>query len=175
MPARLITLQSETTMDWKTGEFWVFISFLMFMGLLAYMKVPAMLGKTLDDRADAIRKELDEARRLRQEAQDLLADYQRKQRQAEDEAKAIVEQAHREAMSLKTESERALKEQIERRGRIAEEKIARAEQQAIAEVRSAAVELATATAEQVLKQRAQGDVGQSLVDQAIRDLKGRIN
>ncbi len=162
-------------MDWKTGEFWVFIAFLLFMGLLTYMKVPALLAKTLDDRADSIKKELDEARQLRQEAQDLLADYQRKQRQAEDEAKAIVEQAQREAMSLKAESERALKEQIERRGRIAEEKIARAEQQAIAEVRSAAVELATATAEQVLKQRAQGDLGQSLVDHAIRELKGRIN
>ena len=73
-------------MFWKTAEFWVFVSFLMFMALLAKMKVPALLAKTLDDRADGIRKALDEARRLRQEAQDLLADYQRKQRQAEDEA-----------------------------------------------------------------------------------------
>ena len=162
-------------MFWQDPQFWVFISFLTFMALLAKMKVPAMLGKALDDRADGIRKELDEARRLRQEAQDLLADYQRKQRQAEDEAKAIVEQARREAEALKVESARSLKEQIERRGRIAEEKIARAEQQAIAEVRSAAVELASATAEQVLGQRAQGELGQSLVDQAIRDLKGRMN
>ena len=159
----------------KTAEFWVFISFLVFMGLLAYMKVPAMLGKALDDRADGIRKELDEARRLRQEAQDLLADYQRKQRQAETEAKAIVDQAQREAEALKVEAARSLKEQIERRGRIAEEKIARAEQQAIAEVRTAAVDLATATAEQVLQQRAQGELGQNLVDQAIRDLKVRMN
>ena len=159
----------------KTAEFWVFISFLVFMGLLAYMKVPAMLGKALDDRADGIRKELDEARRLRQEAQDLLADYQRKQRQAETEAKAIVDQAQREAEALKVEAARSLKEQIERRGRIAEEKIARAEQQAIAEVRTAAVDLATASAEQVLQQRAQGELGQNLVDQAIRDLKVRMN
>ena len=159
----------------KTAEFWVFISFLVFMGLLAYMKVPAMLGKALDDRADGIRKELDEARRLRQEAQDLLADYQRKQRQAETEAKAIVDQAQREAEALKVEAARSLKEQIERRGRIAEEKIARAEQQAIAEVRTAAIDLATATAEQVLQQRAQGELGQNLVDQAIRDLKVRMN
>ena len=162
-------------MFWKTAEFWVLVSFLAFMALLVKMKVPAMVAKALDDRADGIRKELDEARRLRQEAQDLLADYQRKQRLAENEAKAIIEQAQREADALKVESARALMEQIERRGRIAEEKIARAEQQAVAEVRAAAVELATATAEQVLKQRAQGELGQSLVDQAIRDLKGRMN
>ena len=159
----------------QTAEFWVFISFLFFMGLLAYMKVPAMIGEALDNRAHGIRKELDEARRLRQEAQDLLADYQRKQRQAETEAKAIIDQAQREAEALKMESARALKEQIERRGRIAEEKIARAEQQAIADVRTAAIELASATAEQVLQQRAQGELGQSLVDQSIRDLKSRMN
>ena len=160
---------------WKTAEFWVFVSFVLFMGLLAYMKVPAALAKALDDRSDNIRKELDEARRLRQEAQDLLAEYQRKQRQAEEEAKAIVQQAQREAAALKTESARSLKEQIERRARIAEEKISRAEQQAVAEVRAAAVELATSAAERVLKDRAQGEVGQSLVDQSIRDLKGRLN
>lgn len=159
----------------KTAEFWVLVSFLAFMGLLLKMKVPAMLANILDDRAVGIRKELDEARRLRQEAQDLLAEYQRKQRLAEDEAKAIIEQAQREAQAMKTESARTLAEQIERRGKIAEEKIARAEAQAIAEVRTAAIDLATSTAEQVLKQRAQGDLGNSLVDQAIRDLKGRMN
>ena len=118
--------------------------------------------------------ELDQARRLREEAQDLLADYQLKQRQAEEEAKAIVDNARREAEAMKTESERALKESVERRSRIAEEKIGRAEAQAIAEVRAAAVELASSAAEQVLKARATGDVGQGLVDQAIRDLKGQL-
>ena len=88
----------------KTAEFWVLVSFLAFMGLLLKMKVPAMLANILDDRAVGIRKELDEARRLRQEAQDLLAEYQRKQRLAEDEAKAIIEQAQREAQAMKTES-----------------------------------------------------------------------
>ena len=159
----------------KTAEFWVLVSFLAFMGLLLKMKVPAMLAKTLDDRADGIRRELDEARRLRQEAQDLLADYQRKQRLAEDEANAIIEQAQREAQAMKTEAAKTLAEQIERRGKIAEEKIARAEAQAIAEVRSAAIDLATSTAEHVMKARAQGELGTSLVDQAIRDLKGRMN
>jgi F-type H+-transporting ATPase subunit b len=155
--------------------FWTGVAFFLFLGLLVWMKVPAALGKTLDDRADAIRKELDQARRLREEAQDLLADYQMKQRQAEEEAKAIIESAKREADALKIESERQLKESLERRSKIAEEKIGRAEAQAIAEVRSAAVELATAAAGKVLAQRAAGSTGQSLIDQSIRDLKGKLN
>ena len=159
----------------RTAEFWVLVSFLAFMGLLLYMKVPGLLTKGLDDRAEAIRKELDDARRMRQEAQDLLVEYQQKQRQAEAEAKAIVEQAQREAEAMKVDSARALKEQIERRAKIAEEKIARAEAQAIAEVRSAAVERAVAAAEHLLSEQAKGNVGQGLVDQAIRDLRGRLN
>jgi len=155
--------------------FWVGVSFFGFVALLAYLKVPAALGKSLDERADAIRKELDQARRLREEAQDLLADYQAKQRQAEEEAKAIIEQARREADTMKVESERALKESLVRRSKIAEEKIARAEAQAVAEVRAAAVELATAAAEKILAARATGTTGQTLIDQSIRDLKGKLN
>jgi len=157
------------------AEFWVLIAFLIFVGLLLHLKVPALLTKGLDDRAEAIRKELDEARRLRQEAQDLLTEYQQKQKQAETEARAIVEEAQREAEAIKVEGARQLKEQLERRARLAEEKIARAEAQAVAEVRGTAIELATAAAERVLAERAKGDVGQSLVGQAIRDLKGRLN
>ncbi|MFM9942315.1 MAG: F0F1 ATP synthase subunit B [Hyphomicrobiaceae bacterium] len=159
----------------ENPAFWVAVSFFGFLALLAYLKVPAMLGKSLDERADGIRKELDQARRLREEAQDLLADYQMKQRQAEEDAKSIVEQARREADAMKVESERALKESLDRRAKIAEEKIARAEAQAVAEVRAAAVELATSAAQKVLAQRAAGPVGQTLLDQSIRDLKGKLN
>ena len=95
-------------------EFWVLISFLLFVGLLVWKGVPGMIGKALDQRANAIRNELDEARRLREEAQQLLADYQRKTREAEDEAKSIVEAAKREAESLATETRKALAEQVER-------------------------------------------------------------
>ena len=80
--------------------FWVMIAFFVFIGALVYYRVPGMIGKALDARADAIRKELDEARRLRDEAQALLADYQRKSREAENEAKEILEQAKREAQAL---------------------------------------------------------------------------
>ncbi|MBS0241906.1 MAG: F0F1 ATP synthase subunit B [Proteobacteria bacterium] len=157
------------------AEFWVAIAFFIFVGLLLYMKAPSMLTGALDQRADAIRKELDEARRLREDAQALLADYQQKQRRADDEARAIVEEAQREAQAIKEQSEKALKETIERRSRLAEDKIARAEAQALAEVRGAVVEAATAAAQKVLAARVQGDTASGLVDQAIRDLRGKLN
>ena len=83
--------------------FWVLISFLAFVGLLVYYRVPTMVGKMLDDRADMIRKELDEARRLREDAQSLLEEYQRKAREADVEAHTIIEQAKREAETLAAE------------------------------------------------------------------------
>lgn len=159
----------------KSAEFWVAVAFFLFVGLLIKMKVPGMMAEGLDQRAEAIRKELDAARRLREEAQELLADYQQKQRRADDEAKAIIEQAEREASSLKEQAEKALKESIERRSRIAEDKIARAEAQAMAEVRSAVVEAATSAAERVMRTRVQGDAASGLLDQSIRDLEGRLN
>lgn len=158
-----------------SAEFWVGVSFLIFLGILVYAKVPGMLAKTLDDRAEAIRKELDGARRLREEAQDLLADYQRKQREAESEAQQIIEGARREAAALKAEGERSMQEALARRTRLAEEKIARAEAQALSEVRAAAVEAATAAAERIVQGKVAGGLGASLVDQSIRDLKGKLN
>ncbi len=157
------------------AEFWVGVAFFCFVGLLMYMKAPGMMAKALDDRADAIRKELDEARRLREEAQDLLADYKQKQRRADDEARAIIEEAEREAQAIKAHGEKVLQETIERRSRAAEEKIARAEAQALSEVRSAVVEAATAAAERVMQQRVAGGAADSLLDQAIRDLRGKLN
>ena len=92
----------------STAEFWVAAAFVIFMGLLVYYGVPGLIGKALDDRADMIRKELDEARRLREEAQNLLADYQRKAREAEEAAAAAAAQAEAEARAA-FEAERANK------------------------------------------------------------------
>jgi len=158
-----------------TAEFWVAVSFFIFVGLLVYLKVPGLIASALDERADAIRRELDEARRLREEAQDLLADYQQKQRRADDEAKAIIQQAELEAKGIKEQSEKALSESIERRSRIAEEKIARAEAQALSEVRGSVIEAATSAAEKVLASRVHGDAASNLVDQSIRDLRSNLN
>jgi F-type H+-transporting ATPase subunit b len=157
------------------AEFWVAVAFFIFVGLMIYMKVPGMVTKALDDRADAIRKDLDAARKLREEAQDLLADYQAKQRQAEAEAQRIIEDARREAEAMKAEGDRTLQESLARRTRIAEEKIARAEAQAVAEVRAIAVEAATAAAERIVKDKVATGLGSTIVDQSIRDLRGKLN
>jgi len=159
----------------RTAEFWVAVSFVAFLLILAYYKVPGLIAKALDDRAAAIRKELDEARRLREEAAALLADYQKKHRNAGQEAEAIVEQARREAEAFAGETKRALSETIKRRGQHAEERIARAEAEAVDEVRAAAVDMAMAAAEKILREKAAGSAGAALADESIRNLKGRLN
>ncbi|MFA5948962.1 MAG: F0F1 ATP synthase subunit B [Hyphomicrobium sp.] len=162
-------------LDPQMPEFWVLISFSLFILVLVWKGVPGMIGKALDARAAAIRAELDEARRLREEAQQLLADYQRKSREAEEEAKAIIEQAKREADNVAAETRKALGEQLERRTKAAEEKIARAEAQAVSEVRSAAVDLAVSAAESILKSRITGDAANALAETSIRELPGKLN
>ena len=112
---------------------------------------------------------------MREEAQQLLADYQKKAREAETEAKSIIEQARIEAEAMATETRKGLVEGLERRTKQAEDKIARAEAQAVGEVRAAAVDTAIAAAERILKGRVTGATGAALVDQGIRDLKGKLN
>lgn len=157
------------------AEFWVGIAFVVFLLILLWYRVPALVAKSLDDRALAIRKELDEARRLREEAQALLADYQKKHRNVGQEADAIIDLARREAEALAHETRVGLKESLERRTKRAEEKIGRAEAQAVDEVRGSAIEAAVAAAERILREKMAGTGGASLVDQSIRDLKGRLN
>jgi F-type H+-transporting ATPase subunit b len=162
-------------LDPHSTTFWVLISFTLFMALLVYYGVPAVIGKSLDARADAIRKELDDARKLREDAQALLSSYQAKALAAEDEARSIIDAAKREAETLATESRKSLVESIERRSKLAEDKIARAETQAVSEVRAAAVGSAMFAAEQLLKTRASGATGDALISEAIAGLKGKLN
>ncbi|MES0383057.1 MAG: F0F1 ATP synthase subunit B [Hyphomicrobium sp.] len=155
--------------------FWVMIAFIGFVALLIYYGVPGAVGKALDDRATAIRADLDEARRLRDEAHALLADYQRRSREAEDETKTILEQAKREGEALAAETRKNLQESVERRTKLAEEKIERAEAQALSDVRTAAVESAIAVAEKILKSRVAGATANTLIENGIRDLDGKLN
>jgi F-type H+-transporting ATPase subunit b len=159
----------------QMAEFWVAIAFVVFLLILLYYRVPALIAKSLDDRSEAIRRELDEARRLREEAQNLLADYQKKHRNVGQEADTILELARGEAEAFAQEMRASLKDMLERRTRQAEDKIARAEAQAVDEVRAAAIELAVAAAEKILREKASGSGGVSLIDQSIRELKGRLN
>lgn len=159
----------------STPEFWVAVSFVGFVLLIMYFKVPAQMGALLDDRADKIRNELDEARRLREEAQAMLAEFERKQRDAQKEAESIITLAKQEAEALAKETREKLKDSLERRGKIAEEKIARAEEQAVSEVRSVAVNVAIAAAEQIIESKMTPAASKKLVDQSIKDLKTKLN
>lgn len=155
--------------------FWVAIAFFGFIGLLVYYKVPALVAKSLDDRAEAIRNELDQARKLREDASALLAEYQRKQKEAEQSADDIVAQARKEAEAFAAEAREALKESLEKRSKMAEEKIALAEAQAIGEVRAAAVDMAIAAAEKLIGEKLSEGDAVRLIDQSIQDVKTKFN
>ncbi len=157
------------------AEFWVLLAFIAFIGLMLYYKVPSLISSSLDDRATQIRTELDDARRLREEARALLVEYQKKTRNAEQEAKHIIEQAQKDAEAYAAETRANLRDNLERRTKLAEEKIARAEAQALSEVRAAAIDAAINAAETILSKKVSGAAAQSLVDESIRDLKRKLN
>lgn len=130
--------------------FWVFVAFAIVVGIALFVRVPALIAKQLDARSDAIRNELEEARRLREEAQELLASYQRKQREAEAEAEGIVAQAKKDAKALAATARTELAERIERRTAMAEARIAQAEAHAAAEVKALAADLAADAAAKLI-------------------------
>src|SRR5215212_4581816 len=152
------------------AEFWVAVAFVIFVGILIYVGVPKMLTNALDDRAKPVRAELDEARRLKEEAQKLLAEYRAKQRQADQEAVAIIEGAKAEAERIAAESKVKMEEFVARRTKMAETKIAQAEAQAVADVRAAAAEAAVAAAEKILTQSVKGNVADDLLSRSIGDV-----
>ena len=129
------------------AEFWVAVSFFIFIGVLLYLGVHKRVASALDARALRIGKELDEARRLREEAERLLVDYRRKLGNVVTEVDNIIALAAKQAESLAVETRQSLKEHIERRIKLAEEKIARAEMEAVGELRNDVVDLAIAAAQ----------------------------
>jgi len=156
-------------------EFWVAVSFFLFLGLVLYLGVHKKLATALDARAAAIAKELDEARRLREEAQTVLADYRKKQSEVETEVAAIVNLAAKEAESLAAETRVSMKEHFERRAKLAEDKISRAEAQALADVRNAAVDAAVAAAESIIAAKLTPQAAAKLVGTSIDQLKSKLN
>jgi F-type H+-transporting ATPase subunit b len=156
-------------------EFWVGIGTLLFLGILLWQKVPSLITSALDARAAAIAKELDEAQRLRTEAEALLADYKKKRAQAEGEAASILAEAKAEAERFATESRAAIAAQIERRGKQAEEKIAQAEAQAVAEMRALAADRAIAAAEALLTARLDDKRAADLVKRSLEEIPSKLN
>ncbi|PWT88913.1 MAG: ATP F0F1 synthase subunit B [Proteobacteria bacterium] len=157
------------------AEFWVAVAFVIFLAVLGYLGVHRLMVKGIDDRRERIKSELDEARRLRTEAEALLAQYQRKQAAAEVEAQAIIASARSEAERLTAEAASKMDELIARRAKMAENKIAQAEAQALADVRSVASEAAVAAAEAILLRATKGKVSDDILAKSIADLRERLN
>jgi F-type H+-transporting ATPase subunit b len=156
-------------------EFWVAVSFFLFVAVLLYLGVHKKIASALDARAAMIAKELEEAKRLREEAEKVLADYRRKQGEAAKETQGIIDLASKEAELLAAETRRSMKEHFERRMKLAEDKIARAEAEALREVRSAAAEAAIAAAQMVIAEKLTPAEADKLVKQGIDALKGKLN
>tara|TARA_R110000787_G_scaffold63679_4_gene143496 strand:+ start:60946 stop:61428 length:483 start_codon:yes stop_codon:yes gene_type:complete len=154
--------------------FWVAIALVVFIALI-FKPTGRMASKGLDERADKIKAELDEAERLRKEAQDLLAQYQRKQRDAAGEAQSIIDHAKKEAERMDHEGRERLKASLERREKLAADRIAMAEAKAIEQVRSRAVEVAIAAASSVLASSLSADKANALVDDAVKQLPSNLN
>jgi F-type H+-transporting ATPase subunit b len=157
------------------AEFWVAVAFVVFVGVLGYVRAHKLLVKSIDDRRERIKAELDEASRLKAEAEALLATYRRKQQEAEHEAQAIVANAKAEAERLATEAEAKIEEFVVRRTKMAESKIAQAEAQALADVRSAAADAAVDAAGAILTRTVKGKVADDLVVKGIADFKAKLN
>jgi F-type H+-transporting ATPase subunit b len=157
------------------AEFWVAVAFVAFLGVLVYFGAHKMMVNYIDQRRDRIKAELDEALRLKEEAQALLAQYQRKQREAIEEAAAIIAGATAEAERMMAEAKAKMEEFIGRRSKMAETKIAQAEAQALADVRAAAAEAAVSAAQAILTQTVKGDVADRLIVKGIDDVKSKLN
>lgn len=157
------------------AHFWVFIALIVFGVVLWRANVHSMAGKALDAAGLRVQAQLDEAARLRAEAQALLADIQTRREATERLGAQLLEQAHRDAERARIEAEAALTEDIRRRGALAERKIALAESQATAEIKAAAAELAAQAAEGILASRLTAAKSDPLIDAGLAGLKGRFS
>jgi F-type H+-transporting ATPase subunit b len=162
-------------MTMPEAEAWVAIAFAAFLALLVYLGAHRRVIGGLDARRARIKSELDEAVRLREEAQALLAEFERKAHAAEDEAAAIVASAKAEAERLAAEAKTRMEDFVARRTKMAETKIAQAEAQAVADVRAAAADTAVAAAEKILAAAAKGKVAEDLLAKGIEDLRKKFN
>ena len=157
------------------AEAWVAVAFVLFLGILVYVGAHRRVIDGIDQRQARIKAELEEARRLREEAQALLVEYQRKRHEADREAEAIIATANAEAERLAAEGKTRLEDFVARRTKMAETKIAQAEARALADVRSSAADAAVAAAEKILSTTAKGKIADDLLARGIADLRKGFN
>jgi F-type H+-transporting ATPase subunit b len=157
------------------AQIWAQVALVIFLGVVIYLKVPSIITKSLDERAAKIAAELNSAKQLREEAQSLLTEYQRKRKEAEAEAAEIVGHAKREAEMLAEEARQKTADYVARRTVLSEQKIKQAEIEAVNAVRSAAVDLAIAASEKLIATKLDQNTSNGLFDSAVGEVKSRLN
>lgn len=158
-----------------TAEFWVAVSFVLFLAAIVYFGAHKKVAVALDARATAIAKELADAKALRDEAEAVLADYKKKSSNAAQEAQDIVDLAAKEAKALAEETSQKMTEQFERRMKLAKDKIAQAKTDALRDVRVAATDAAIEAAQSVIAKKLSADQANKLIEASIGDLKSKLN
>jgi F-type H+-transporting ATPase subunit b len=156
-------------------ETWVAIAFVILMAVFAYFGIHRTVLTALDHRRERIKAELDDARRLKEEAAKLLAEYKTKRASAEAEAQEIISNAKAEAERIAVEAKAKMEDFVARRTKTAESKIALAEAQAVADVRSAAANAAVAAASTILSQSVKGSVADDLLAKGIAEVRAKLN
>jgi len=156
-------------------NFIVLLAFLLFIAVLVYLKVPGLLMGLLDKRAEGIRSELDEAKSLREEAQKVLASYERKQREVQEQSERIIAQAKEEAKLAAEQAKEDLKTSVARRLAAAEDQIASAQAKVVKEVRDEAIQVAVSAARDVIAKQMTAASGNALVDDAIATVSDKLH
>lgn len=157
------------------ATFWSAVAFVILIAVFIYLGVHTKLTDALDHRAARIKAELDDARRLKDEAQKLVAEYRAKRQSAVKEAEEIVASAKSEAERIAAEAKVRMEEFVARRTKMAETKIAQAEAQAVADVRAAAADAAVSAAARILTQTVKGQTAETLLTQGIAEVRQKLN
>ncbi|MEM9583545.1 MAG: F0F1 ATP synthase subunit B [Pseudomonadota bacterium] len=175
VPAPALAAGDKPFFSLANTDFVVTIAFLLFIGVLVYFKVPALLMGLLDKRAETIKSELDEAKALREEAQTILASYERKHKEVTEQSERIITNAKKEAQAAAEQAKEDLKLSIERRLAAAEEQISSAEAAAVKQVRDRAVSVAIAAAADVVASKTSAADQNKLVDDAIAEVQTKLH
>lgn len=157
------------------ATFWALVSLIIFFAVVFYFKVPALIGKSLDQRSNRIRDELEDARKLREEAQQLLAEFQRKRKEAEKDALDIVNAAKHEAELLLADAKQKTEDYVARRTALAEQKIGQAERDAVNEVRANAVDIAVEASRTLLANKVDAKMDANLFKASLQEVKNKLN
>ena len=164
----------DTFFSLKNTDFIVSLSFALFVGILLYLKVPNLLAGLLDKRADGIRTELDEAKKLREEAQTLLASYERKQKEIAEQAERIIKNAKEEAKAVAAQAQKDLEISIERRMQAAVEQLESAEV-ADLEIRDTAISVAIAVASEVIQNHSKEVDQDKFLEESILEVSKKLH